>query len=94
MKIVITGCNGRVGKRVVKAALDQGNNVLGVDVIDQSLEHQEAPWIRDNPTTFKFKQADLQNYDVVLELLAGYDAVINLAAYPDPADYKVKAHNT
>ncbi|KAH9481567.1 dTDP-6-deoxy-L-talose 4-dehydrogenase (NAD(+)) [Psilocybe cubensis] len=94
MKIVVTGCNGRVGQRVVKASLERGHSVLGVDVIDQSLEHQEAHWIKKDPTMFSFKKADLRNYDTVLKLLAGYDAVIHLAAFPNPDDYIVKAHNS
>ena len=34
MKIVVTGCNGRVGRRVVLCALRLGHEVLGVDCSD------------------------------------------------------------
>ncbi|KAF4613790.1 hypothetical protein D9613_007721 [Agrocybe pediades] len=91
MKITVTGCNGRVGRRVVKLALERGNIVTGIDVIQPPFATAEEPWF-DSPA-FTFKQADLQDFESVLDVLAGSDAVINLAACPDPGDYKVKSHN-
>lgn len=35
MKLVIRECNGFVGKRVVKLALQQGNTVLVIDVVQR-----------------------------------------------------------
>ncbi|KAF8905030.1 hypothetical protein CPB84DRAFT_1745622 [Gymnopilus junonius] len=89
MKVAITGCNGRVGRRVVKLALEQGHTVLGVDVA-HSLPSQD-PWLSNSEYTFK--QADLTNFEVVLDILAGCEAVITLAACPNPGDFKVNAHN-
>lgn len=85
MKIVITGCNGFVGKRVVKLALEQGNTVLGIDVVPVDYSPP--------PLEYTFKQGDLRDFQVVLNLLQGYDAVINLAAHRTPGDYKVETHN-
>jgi len=89
MKVAVTGCNGRVGRRVVKQALERGHTVVGIDVAQPS--PAQDPWLT-NPE-YSFKHADLQDFDVVLDLLAGCEAVINLAACPNPDDYKVKAHN-
>lgn len=89
MKVAITGCNGRVGTRVVKLALERGHAVLGVDFA-QPLPSQD-PWL-SNPE-YSFKHADLTNFEVVLDILAGYDAVITLAACPNPGDFKVNTHN-
>lgn len=90
MKLAVTGCNGRVGRRVAKVALERGNEVLGIDEVPLPATTQ-YPWF--NSPIFKFKQVDLQDFETVMEVLAGCDAVINLAACPDPGDYKVKTHN-
>lgn len=84
MKLVITGCNGSIGKRVVKLALEQGNTVLGIDLAQRAAN--------DHPQ-YSFIQADLRDFQVVLKVLQGYDAVVNLAADPNPGDYMVAAHN-
>lgn len=86
MKLVVTGCNGRVGKRVVAQSLARGYSVLGIDVSQPDAESVAHP-------QFTFVQKDLIDYEVVLGVLDGYDAVVHLAAYPNPMDYKVMAHN-
>lgn len=90
MKLVITGCNGFVGKRVVKLALEQGNAVLG---IDKRSDNDPTPASGVHPE-YTFMEADLRDFELVLKLLKGYDAVINLAAHRLPGDYKVVTHNT
>jgi nucleoside-diphosphate-sugar epimerase len=92
MKLVITGCNGSIGKRVVKLALEQGNTVLGIDVV-QCVENGLLQPGSDG-LEYTFVEADLRDFDVVLKHLKGYDAVINLAAHRNPGDYKVVTHNT
>jgi len=89
MKIAVTGCSGSVGRRVVKLALDRGHAVVGVDLVDAS---PQPSWL--SHPEYIFKSADLQDFEAAKEVIAGCDAVINLAAYPTPVDYKVKAHNT
>jgi len=95
MKLVITGCNGFVGRRVVKLALEQGNTVLGIDLAQQPADN--APprpgSICDNHPEYTFIETDLRDFQVVLKFLQGYDAVINLAAHRSPGDYKVATHN-
>jgi nucleoside-diphosphate-sugar epimerase len=89
MKVAVTGCNGRVGRRVVKLALERGYTVVGIDVAQAS--PTQDPWLIN--TEYTFKQADLQDFDVVLDVLADCEAVITLAACPNPGDYKVNSHN-
>ncbi|KAF9446306.1 NAD(P)-binding protein [Macrolepiota fuliginosa MF-IS2] len=91
MKLVITGCNGSVGPRIVLLALKRGHTVIGVDLTT----------VPDELTTlqkdkFAFHQADLKDYDRALEILrsSACEAVIHLAAFRDPTDYKVQTHNS
>ncbi|KAF8207594.1 NAD-binding protein [Mycena galopus ATCC 62051] len=91
-KIVVTGSNGRVGKRVVLAALARGYHVLGVD--HSALATADD---RDPGANFTFLQTDLLNYNETLKAFAaleGSEAVIHLAGYPQPGDYKVVVHNS
>ncbi|KIM39742.1 hypothetical protein M413DRAFT_19549 [Hebeloma cylindrosporum] len=88
MKLAVTGASGSVGKRVVKLALERGHSVIGTDTTKPS---SQDPWT--NTSKYVFKTSDLTNFDNVLEVLAGCDAVINLAGHPNPLDYKVKTHN-
>lgn len=87
MKIAVTGCNGRVGKRVVALALRQGHNVIGIDrravADDEKGAHSQ----------FTFIEVDLKDYEITLEVLEGCEGVVHLAAFPDPGDYTVTTHN-
>lgn len=98
MKITVAGCNGRVGRRVVKAALERGHTVLGLDVVEPApsglFSHADSPWLKSKSPQYTFQKANLLDFEVVHKLLAGSDAVINLAASPNPLDYKVHTHNT
>ncbi|KIP08242.1 hypothetical protein PHLGIDRAFT_18992 [Phlebiopsis gigantea 11061_1 CR5-6] len=89
MKLAVTGCNGRVGRRVCKAALDAGHVVHGIDSVGPptDLEHAVHP-------NFAFSRVDLRDYDTTVEALQGSDAVVQLAAIPTPTDYRVHTHNT
>ncbi|KAJ7903689.1 hypothetical protein B0H14DRAFT_952676 [Mycena olivaceomarginata] len=61
-KIVVTGSNGRVGKRVVLGALARGYHVVGVD--HSALA---TPDDRDLGSNFTFLQADLRDYNETLK---------------------------
>jgi len=87
MKLVVTGCTGRVGQRVVIAALKQGHSVVGIDVASNELPFAADP-------AFTFVQADLQDYEVTLNAFKGCDGIVQLAAIPAPVDYIAKTHNT
>jgi nucleoside-diphosphate-sugar epimerase len=94
MKLLITGCNGSVGRRIVRLALNRGYTVTGVDLTTPSTElDQLIP--QDKKDSFTYYQIDLSNYDRVLDILqtSECEAVIHLAALRDPKDYKVQTHN-
>ncbi|KAJ8515865.1 hypothetical protein ONZ45_g6761 [Pleurotus djamor] len=87
MKIVITGCNGSVGSRVVDCALKSGHTVLGVD---QKLKEDGTTVSHVN---FSYLEVDLRDYEAVVDIVRGYDGIIHLAGCPNPLDYAVQAHN-
>lgn len=87
MKIAITGCNGGVGRRVVLWVLKEGHTVVGADrVIAEDTDFY------DNPA-FTFHPVDLKDFDTTLKVFEGCDAIIQLAAFAQPMDYKTKVHN-
>ena len=71
-KIAVTGGSGKAGRYVVRDLLDHGYQVVNVDVVPpaQSLT--------------RFRQADLTNLGEVFEALDGVEAVVHLAAIPNP----------
>jgi nucleoside-diphosphate-sugar epimerase len=71
MKIVITGSKGGIGSATVEYAKSQGANVLGVDITG-------AGNLSD------YINADMTDLGQVYDVLHGADAVIHLAAIPDP----------
>ncbi|KAA1467724.1 NAD(P)-binding protein [Dentipellis sp. KUC8613] len=87
MKLVVTGCNGSVGRRVAYNALKQGHTVLGLD--NKTVEGTES----SGHPNYHFVEADLCDFNTALGLLEGHDAVVHLAAFPNPTDFKVQTHN-
>ena len=93
MKLAITGCNGSIGKR---AALKAGHTVRGIDRTPHchsSAESDPTQEHSSNPS-FSFIQVDLRDYEKTREALQGVEAIIQLAAVPNPADYIAETHNT
>jgi nucleoside-diphosphate-sugar epimerase len=74
MKLVITGCKGRLGSVVMSYAQSQGADVLGVDNAGIGNFHD-------------YISADLADLGQVYDVLHGADAVIHLAAIRDPRLY-------
>ena len=89
MKIAVTGCNGRIGRRVVTKALKQGHTIVGIDTVQPPTGFDHA----DNQQ-FSFLQIDLRDYDETYKALQGCEAVVALAAIPNPTDYISITHNT
>ncbi|KAG1872142.1 NAD(P)-binding protein [Suillus tomentosus] len=87
MKIAITGCNGGVGRRVVRWVLKEGHIAVGADCVTA----QDTDFY-NNPAFF-FHPVDLKDFDATLKVFEGCDAIIQLAAFPHPMDYKTKVHN-
>ena len=73
MRVVVTGGNGKAGRWVVRDLRERGHDVLSVD-----LRHDTWEW--DD----RCRIADLTDYGQAVEVLAGADAVVHLAAIPAP----------
>jgi UDP-glucose 4-epimerase len=69
MRIAITGASGRVGRRVVDAAVDRGHEVVAID-----RGHGSPGDV----------SLDMSDYDGVVDVFGGCDAVIHLAGIPGP----------
>ncbi|MFL5777182.1 MAG: NAD-dependent epimerase/dehydratase family protein, partial [Chloroflexota bacterium] len=71
-RIVVTGGSGKAGRWVVRQLRDAGHDVLNVDVVHDGSPHGHCAL------------ADLTDLGQTLELVAGADAVVHLAAIPAP----------
>lgn len=91
MKIAVTGCNGNVGKRCTLLALKEGHEVVGIDFSDPP-EHEDIE-LANAHEHYKYLKVDLRDHDATMEALRGSDAIIQLAAFPNPTDYLWKTHN-
>ena len=76
-KIAITGSTGIVGKCVVDVALEQGYNIVCIDRAPPSEPYPDKDRV-------EFRQADATNYEAIVEAMRGCDALIHLAALPNP----------
>lgn len=72
MRIAVTGSTGWVGGFVVRELLLNGHEAVGVDIRPP----EEA--------VAEFKQADVLDIESLMKAFEGCDAVIHLAAVPDP----------
>jgi nucleoside-diphosphate-sugar epimerase len=85
MKVVVTGGSGKAGRATVRELLEHGHDVLNVDV---------AP---PREQISRFLTVDLMELGEVIEALHGADAVIHLAANPNPSGWteeRLFRHNT
>jgi nucleoside-diphosphate-sugar epimerase len=72
MRIVVTGGSGKAGRWVVRDLREHGHDVLNVDVVHDGSAHGLCV------------RADLTDLGSALEVVAGADAVVHLAAIPAP----------
>ncbi|KAJ0418915.1 hypothetical protein BJY00DRAFT_287236 [Aspergillus carlsbadensis] len=86
MKIAITGARGTVGKLAVQACATAGHHTVQVD---------RTPEEFDGTRNSQMRTADVANdYDATVTAFKGCDALIHLAAMPDPVDKDDwKVHN-
>lgn len=75
MRVVVTGGSGCAGRWVVRELLGSGYEVVNVDLV--AGERVEAPFVR----------ADVRDYGQTLSSLEGAQAVVHLAAIPNPLRY-------
>jgi nucleoside-diphosphate-sugar epimerase len=72
MRIVVTGGAGKAGRWVVRDLRERGQDVLSVDLVRDEGPHGSS------------RVVDLADLGQCLEVLAGADAVVHLAAIPAP----------
>jgi len=72
VKVVVTGGSGKAGRWVVRELRDRGHDVLNLDTAHDGSEHGLCV------------VADLTDPGQALELIAGAEAVVHLAAIPAP----------
>lgn len=88
MKIAITGARGTVGQEVVKLCAKEGHHTVQINRTDSEY---------DGTPNSEMRTADAaNNYEQTLEAFKGCDAIIHLAAIPNPvdkADSDVHANN-
>lgn len=75
MRIAVTGSAGFVGTYVMSELLSHGHEAIGVDI---------RPPAPDLAVAAAFRQADLTDPPSLLRAFAGCEAIIHLAAVPDP----------
>jgi nucleoside-diphosphate-sugar epimerase len=83
-KIAVTGGSGKAGRVVVRALLEQGHQVLNIDLVPSpESPHPEAlvPFLKADVTDFGQAFEALSGGDT----LPGIEAVVHLAAIPSPA---------
>jgi nucleoside-diphosphate-sugar epimerase len=69
-RVVVTGGSGKAGRAVVRDLVDNGHDVLNVDMV--------AP----REPVGRFLQADLTDLGEAIEAIRGADSVVHLAAIP------------
>lgn len=76
--VYVTGATGRAGEYIIKDLLDHGYDVVGVD--------KNAPGGTNavRSQDYIFKTADVTDFGQVLSTMKGCDAVIHMAAIPNP----------
>lgn len=82
---LVTGCAGLIGARVAAMLLEQGNQVVGLDNLNDYYDVRLKRYRLDQLTpnsAFTFHETDIENREALAEIFAAtpFDGVINLAA--------------
>ena len=80
MKVVITGSRGKVGRAAVQAFIDAGHDVLGVDLLRPVFDAGTV-------VPGRYRMADLTDAGSAYAVVAGADAVVDIAAIPQPTGH-------
>ncbi|WP_211230341.1 NAD-dependent epimerase/dehydratase family protein [Inquilinus limosus] len=75
--IALTGGSGRIGRAIAAAALRRGHRVVSID--------RAAP--AEPQENLRFVQADIGDYDALVDAFRGCDALIHMAAIPSPGHH-------
>lgn len=88
MKIAITGARGTLGREVVKYCTEEGHSTVQINRTNQDYDGTPSSEMRTADTA--------SSYDDTVAAFRGCDAVIHLAAMPDPVgkpDHQVFSNN-
>ncbi len=80
MKVIITGGNGRAGSYIVKEFLDNHYEVVNADLTSPNFIE---PTDKQIPN-LSFKKIDFTDFGQTLSAIEGCDAIVHLAAIPNP----------
>lgn len=84
-RVMVTGCAGFIGSHVTRQLLDRGDEVVGVDELNDAYDPRLKEWrlaqLR-GAKGFAFHRADIADRDAMARLFEteGFEAVVNLAA--------------
>ena len=84
-KVVVTGGSGKAGRATIYELLNRGYEVLNIDI---------AP---PREQICRYQTVNLMELGETIEALSGYDAVVHLAANPNPSGWteeRMFRHNT
>ena len=77
MRVVVTGARGKVGTAATAALVAAGHEVVATDLGPASFE-------RKDPGTPAYLQADLRDAGEAFAVIRGAEAVVHVAAIPEP----------
>jgi UDP-glucuronate 4-epimerase len=85
LKVLVTGCVGFIGSRVISMLSTEGHEVRGIDNLSDAYDVRMKDWRVDNllaPNNLDWVNGDITDLESVRELISDFkpDAVINLAA--------------
>lgn len=79
MKVVITGARGKVGSAATQALLDAGHDVVATDLVRPGFDRSDKA-----PEKARYQMADLTDAGEAFAVVRGADAVVHVAAIPEP----------
>jgi len=74
MKIAVTGGSGGIGRAITDLALSRGHEIVSIDRVEPA----------DPIAGVRYVLADAGDYDALVAAFAGCDAMIHMAAIPNP----------
>ena len=84
--VVVTGCAGFIGSHLCERLLDEGYSVKGIDNFDAYYDFlykkRNLENILAKKGKFRFYNADIRDYERLLDILEPGDVVVHLAARP------------